>query len=242
MVLFTRVEGHQPGLQLLLRLVDVQFTQYTGTNIVNQAVNLEATLPDCIEDDSLLLDNVQPLPHVEFDQLQRRLLRRQGLEQREVTLTHLPQGQEPRVQDPKLLITHRGCDTATRSVTADDNVLDFEMLDGKLDDRARAEVTGVEDICDIAVHEDIARVQAQEGGFGASRVRAAQPQDLWLLAICKGWEEIGLFACGLCSPFLIQGQTGLVPVGGSGVCLRSRGSIGANTGILVIRAGKEGGS
>ena len=66
---------------------------------------------------------------------------------------------------------------------AHDNVFDFEVLDGVGDDALGADIAGVQDVGDVAVHEHVAGLQAADGGFGAARVGAADPKDLGALAL-----------------------------------------------------------
>ena len=58
----------------------------------------------------------------------------------------------------------------------------------------------MEDIGDVAVHEDIARFEAEEGSLRAARVGAADPKDLGALALSQPWEEVRVFGVGLYSP------------------------------------------
>lgn len=57
-----------------------------------------------------------------------------------------------------------------------------EMADGKFDDSTGTEIGGVQDVCDIAVDEYVAWMQAKLGCLGTARVGAPDPEDLGLLA------------------------------------------------------------
>lgn len=91
-------------------------------------------------------------------------------------------------------------------MTADHDVLDAQVLHGVLNNGTRAQVTGVQDIRNVAVNEDVTGLEAQHRGFRASRVGAAEPEDLRLLAGCKGREEVGVLTRRLSSPFLVLAQ------------------------------------
>lgn len=84
-------------------------------------------------------------------------------------------------------------------------MLNLEMGDGVFDDGGRAEVGWVEDVADVSVHEDITRFQAEEGGFGAASVGAANPENLRGLARCHCWEQTGVFLGGFDGPFFVVG-------------------------------------
>lgn len=67
-------------------------------------------------------------------------------------------------------------------MAADDDVADAQMAHGVLDHRRGAQVRGVQHVGDVAVDEDVAGLEAQHGCFRASRVGAADPENLGLLA------------------------------------------------------------
>ena len=98
-------------------------------------------------------------------------------------------------------------------MAADDDMLDFQMHDGIADDAERVQVAPVQNIGDIAVHEDIAGLEAQERGFRDAGVGAADPEDLGGLAFCAGGEEGGIVGGGLASPGFVLGEGA-----GEGVC------------------------
>jgi hypothetical protein len=88
-------------------------------------------------------------------------------------------------------------------------------LHGIFDNGGGAEVAWVEDVGDVAVHEDVAGLEAQEGGFRAARVGAPDPQNLRRLPGGKGREKLGVAAGCLCSPFLVQAQACCISICGS---------------------------
>ena len=75
-------------------------------------------------------------------------------------------------------------------MATNNDVLDFQVLDGVLDHRKGVQVRWREDVRDVAVNEDITGLQAEDHCFRASRVRAADPKDLRALALGKGREEV----------------------------------------------------
>jgi len=60
-------------------------------------------------------------------------------------------------------------------VPADDDVLDFQVLDGELDDGQTVDVGVHQDVGDVAVAEDLAGLQAKDRCFWAARVGTANP-------------------------------------------------------------------
>lgn len=60
-------------------------------------------------------------------------------------------------------------------MAAQDDVLHLQVGDGILDDGRGIDVGGRDDVRDVTVDEDVAGLQAQDGGLGTARVRAAKP-------------------------------------------------------------------
>ena len=67
----------------------------------------------------------------------------------------------------------------------------------------------MEDVGDVAVDEDVAGFEAEEGGFGDAGVGAADPEDLGVLAGGEGGEEGRFRLGGLLGPFFVGGEGGL---------------------------------
>lgn len=89
---------------------------------------------------------------------------------------------------------------------ADDHMLHLEMLDGVGDDGLGVQIPRREYVGDVAVHEDVAGLHAQHGGFGDAGVGAADPEDLGLLALGEGGEEVGFGGRGGFGPLLVLVQ------------------------------------
>jgi hypothetical protein len=102
-----------------------------------------------------------------------------------------------------------------------DNVFDFQVEDGKLDNREQADVGVVDDVGDVAMDEDVARFAAQDGRLGHSRVRAADPENRRRLAFGAGGEEVGVFGADFLGPFLVAVETVVVCI----FCGREHGAL-----------------
>lgn len=61
-------------------------------------------------------------------------------------------------------------------------MFDLEVYNRVFDHGCGVEVAGLDDVCDVAVHEDVSRLEAEDCGFRAAGVGAADPEDLWVLA------------------------------------------------------------
>lgn len=99
-----------------------------------------------------------------------------------MVLTQAAERHQPRVENAQFLVAQRRADTTAGGVAAQDDVLDLEMGHRVLDHARRVEIAVVDDVGDVAVHEHIAWLEPQDGGFRAARVGAADPQNLRLLA------------------------------------------------------------
>lgn len=73
-------------------------------------------------------------------------------------------------------------------MAAYDNVFDFENVYCISDDRCGILVSGMEDVGNVAVHEDVAGTRAGDCCFRDARVGAADPEDAGLLA-CRVLAE-----------------------------------------------------
>jgi hypothetical protein len=179
----SRLERRSPAIDLLLRLIDVQLIQLTRAHVINQAMDLQPPLSDCIQHHRIVHQCINPTPHIQLHELQSLRLLIHTLEQLQILPPQLPQRHQPHVNQPQLLVIQRRRNPTTGGVSAHDDVLDFQVLHGILDDRQRVEVRGDEDVGDVAVDEDVAGVEAEDGRFWAAGVGTADPEDLWGLAL-----------------------------------------------------------
>lgn len=60
-------------------------------------------------------------------------------------------------------------------MAAQHDVLYLEVDHGELDDAGCADVGVLDDVGDVAVHEDVARLEAEDGRLGATRVGTSDP-------------------------------------------------------------------
>lgn len=86
-------------------------------------------------------------------------------------------------------------------MAADENVLDFEVSDGELDDRERVDVGGGDNIGDVAVDKDLTRLEAENGCLGDAGVGASNPENLGRLTGSLTWEEVRVGRGSLGAPF-----------------------------------------
>ena len=69
------------------------------------------------------------------------------------------------------------------------DVLHAQIGDSILDNGGGVNVGWRDEVCDVAMHKDVAGLQAEDGGFGHAAVGAAEPQDARRLAGRETGEE-----------------------------------------------------
>lgn len=130
-------------------------------------------------------------------------------------------------------------------MSAHDDVFHLEVRDGVGDDALAVDVGWWEDVGDVAVHEDVARLEAQHGGFRDAGVGAADPEDLRVLAGGEGGEEVRVGGGGGLGPLfvLVEGEfEGVCGVGGGLLefCFWGVGLVGEEEGVTFRSWGGGG--
>lgn len=156
-------------------------------------MNLKSALLDSVHNSRDTPQVGHTLLNVQLRQLVLLLLSAQLVQSLSVVLANLAHRLEPHIQNIKLVVRQRGLHTTARGVSAEHDVLDFEVLDAELDSGEEGDVGRVDDVGDVAQHEDLTRLLAQHGGLGDARVAAANPQDVGRLALGAVLEELGVF-------------------------------------------------
>lgn len=123
-------------------------------------MNLQVPLHHRINNSRILQKHTDAPSDVQIDHLESAVLLIEAFEQLSIGETEVSEWHEPGVYEAKFLVV-KGCsDTATASVAADDDVLDFEVLDSVLDNREGVDVGGDEDVGDVSVAEDVTGLKA----------------------------------------------------------------------------------
>ena len=91
-----------------------------------------------------------------------------------VYIMHMTQ---PEVDDADPVALQCGTDAAAAVVADDHDVLHFQHINGVLDHRQTVEVGMDNDVGDVAVHEDLARQQADDLVGRDARVGTTDPQQ-----------------------------------------------------------------
>jgi hypothetical protein len=95
-------------------------------------------------------------------------------------------------------------------MATDNDVLHLEVLYGVLNNREGVEICWDDDVGNVAVAEDFAWLESQNGSLGASRVGTSNPENLRSLTLSKFFKEFGF-------SFLQRSSPGTVVVEGSAV-------------------------
>ncbi len=99
---------------------------------------------------------------------------------------HVPQ---PVVDQAVRLALHRRPHAAAAVMPADDHVLDLQHVDRELQHRQAVEVGVHDHVGDVAVHEQLARIEADDLVRRDAAVGAADPQELRGLLFLEPGEE-----------------------------------------------------
>lgn len=197
------LESGVPALTCGLILGGVNLLQVAVGELVQQTVDLETTVLDGVDDSRDTPKVLHTLLDVQSCERILLLLATELAESLRVLLTDLAHGLKPDVEDVELVVGQGGFDTSAGSVAAEDDVLDLEVLDAELDGGEEGDVGGVDDVGDVAQHEDLTGLLAQHGGLGDTRVAASYPEDVGSLALCAVLEELGVFGGDVGGPDLV---------------------------------------
>lgn len=222
-----------PALTGLLVLGGVNLLQVAVGQLVQQTVDLETTVLDGVDDSRDTPEVLHTLLDVQSCERILLLFSAELAESVGVLLADLAHGLEPDIKNVKLVVGQGSLDTSAGSVAAEDDVLDLEVLDAELDGGEEGDVGGVDDVGDVAQHEDLTGLLAQHGGLGDARVAASYPEDVGRLALCAVLEELGVFGGDVGGPDLV-GLEG----GGELVVCEGKGDV--SDGLHVLRYGMMG--
>ena len=113
---------------------------------------------------------------------------------------------EPVVDHAMAEILKRGNDPAAAVVAADDDVADFEDIDGVLHDGEYVEVGLGHDVGDVAVDENLTWCEAGDLVGGHAAVRAADPEVFRALLVGELAEEIRIVRDDGRRPFAVVSE------------------------------------
>lgn len=98
---------------------------------------------------------------------------------------------QPVIDEAQLAALERSLHTTATIVTADDDVLNLQGVDGILQHGETVEV-GVDDkVSDVAVHEELARQEPDDFIRRHTAVRTTNPKELRALLLREGLEKLG---------------------------------------------------
>jgi hypothetical protein len=192
-----------PALARLLVLIGVNLLQVAVIQPVQQTVNLQSALLNSVHHGRDTLQVIHTLLHVQPRKGVLFLRVAKTVERLGVLLADLAHRLKPDIKDIKLVVGQSGFHASAGRVAAEDDVLDLEVLDAELDGRQQGDVGRVDDVGDVAQHEDLAGLLAQHRGLGDARVAAANPQDVGRLALGAVLEEFGVLGGDVRGPNLV---------------------------------------
>lgn len=97
------------------------------------------------------------------------------------------------------------------------HLLDLDVGDGVLDDRGSADVVGMDAVCDVAVHKDVAGPAVAYRRLRHAAVGAAYPEDLGPLALCELGKGVRVILRGLLGVGAVSGENAIERICGNQV-------------------------
>src|SRR5471032_1118703 len=172
----------------------LQVVQVAVLQAVDPAVHRDvlAAIPRILQDGGLA-DVGDLLDHVELAQPFGALVARQDVaEVALVLLVHVLHVAQPVVGQADAGACHGRVHALAAVVADDDDVLDFQHVDGELQHRQAVQVRMDDDVGDVAVDEDVARRQSQQLIGRHAAVGTAYPQVFRRRLLRQPVEEVGV--------------------------------------------------
>lgn len=171
---FSRAGASKPSLARLDRAVAEVLDAPAG-NVKDTSVDLEPPVPDVLDNGRVGHEHLDALLDVELgDAHGAVLVVADGAQLLGVGVADRLERREPVVEHAaEAGVAQRGRGAPARRVPAEHHVLDLEEGDGVLDHGRRVDVGRRDDVGNVAVHEDVAGLQAQDRRLGAARIGAA---------------------------------------------------------------------
>jgi hypothetical protein len=85
---------------------------------------------------------------------------------------------QPMLCEPILRTVQDCLNSSTAIVSANDDVLDLQRLDGELQDRHTVEIRWIDQVCNVPVNKDLARLQAGDDVGRHPAIGTANPKEL----------------------------------------------------------------
>jgi hypothetical protein len=86
------------------------------------------------------------------------------------------------------------------------DTLDLEVGDRVLNHARSAQIVRGDDVGDVAVDENVARLAVTDSGLGDTRVGTSQPKYFWTLATAECLKEIGILESGAAGKDFVSGE------------------------------------
>ncbi len=110
---------------------------------------------------------------------------------------------QPIIQQAELMLLQSGPDATASIMSADNNMLDLEYLNGKLDYGETIQVGMHNHVGNIAMNKDFAGRQTTNHIGGNPAVRTTDPQVLWRLLLRELGKKLGILFLDRTRPFRI---------------------------------------
>lgn len=167
---------------LRLGVAEPEVPDLAAADVEDAPVDLEPAVADRLLDGEVGHEHLDARLDVELrDAHPALLVVADGRQLVGVGVAHRLERRQPRVEDaahPR--VRQRRRRAAARRVPAQHDVLDLEVRHRVLDHRRRVDVGRRDDVGDVAVHEHVARLEAEDRRLGAAGVGTTEPDCLFV--------------------------------------------------------------
>lgn len=110
------------------------------------------------------------------------------------------------IDDPETFSAYSGTNTPTAIMAANDDVLHAELIYRIFDHGEHVQISRMDKIGDVTMHENFARLQAGDHISWYATIRTADPEIFRALQVRKTFKIISPFGFSFLGPYLVAGK------------------------------------
>ena len=122
----------------------------------------------------------------------------------ELLIGHFADWFQPVVDKPKALSANRGSDSSTTVVSANNDMLDVQLIDRVLHYRQHIKICRVDEVGNVPVNKNFSRFKARDDIGRHTAIRTADPKIFGLLEPRQIFKVVRVFSSSLLRPSLIS--------------------------------------
>lgn len=152
---------------ILLARSQAEIPEQTRSCGVNRRMNLQTSISDGFLHSFVLHDCPSSSRNTELSQANRTSgTIHNGIQFRLVSIANNPERRKPSIENaPELSACESAYAASAVGMAANDDMFNFDVAHGKLNNRNSVEVCGIDDVGDISVNKSLAGLEAKNGGL-----------------------------------------------------------------------------